>query len=246
MKLKFWKREPDYDDIEFMKPKRKKETIGSASDKILIRRMKKQPDGFGLEIAMRHRGLEKEKPQNLKEMMKEQVELRKLTREYFGYEEGQPDSGMLGKLLNSDMAKAFAEATAQNLAKMMAPQMQKQMQQQEQQAQIAQSQAEQQALAQPEQQQLPQETIRMPKLDELLPYLEEEPQDVISMLKEREDEQARLWLTLLSKSSYRQICQLLRPVQEKNPELESLIGDLLHEDREKWWRELLEAAKRAI
>lgn len=46
MRLKFWKREPDYDDIEFVKPKRPRETLSQTAEKIIQRRMKADPDGY--------------------------------------------------------------------------------------------------------------------------------------------------------------------------------------------------------
>ena len=35
MRLKFWKKEPDYDDIEFVKPRRPRETLSQTAEKIL-------------------------------------------------------------------------------------------------------------------------------------------------------------------------------------------------------------------
>lgn len=46
MRLKFWKKEPGYDDIEFVKPKRPRETLFQTAERIIQRKMLADPDGY--------------------------------------------------------------------------------------------------------------------------------------------------------------------------------------------------------
>ena len=234
MRLRFWKKDEDYFE-EMPRVKRPRETLAQLSEKLIMKQMKADPT-YGLQIAEKVKKVAKVEDKSLLSQVKELRQIQSALRELGVGVEGEGQQGMLAGLFDRETVKTILATIVQTLSK---------------QGQAL-SQAEQPTLAQSEQPQLTaptDETIPMPSLTELLPYLEEEPESVISMLKERQqagDEQGILWLNLLSKSSYRQICQLLRPVQEQNPELETLIGSLLHESREKWWRELLEGAKRAV
>ncbi|MBA7472057.1 hypothetical protein ES707_07377 [subsurface metagenome] len=235
MRFKFWQRQPDFFE-EMPRGKRPRETLTQLSEKLIMKQMKANPT-YGLQMAEKVKKVAKVEDKSLLSQVKELRQIQTALRELgVGGEEQQ---GMLAGLFDRETIQTILATIVQALGKgQPLPQIQQPPQQEQ--------------LSQPERQQLTQptdETIRMPSLSELLPYLEMPPEDVVALLKERQeagDEQAILWLNLLSKSSYKQICQLLRPVQETNPELESLIFSLLHESREKWWRELLEGVKRAI
>lgn len=82
-----WQKEPIY--LESEKPKRAKETVRSVGDKLLIRQMKKQPDGFGLEMAKKEHGTPSEaKGGTTSELMKQLRELREFDNEFFGSDSG--------------------------------------------------------------------------------------------------------------------------------------------------------------
>ncbi len=230
MRWKFWEQPDFYGEIP--RAKRPRETLTQLSEKLIMKQMKADPN-YGLQIAEKVKKVAKVEDKSLLSQVKELRQIQTALRE-LGVGEEEQGSSMLMQILQ---------------ALPMVPQLLDQLRQSQAQQPQVQQPPQPDQLTQPEQQQLTQptdETIPMPSLAELLPYLEEEPESVISMLKERQeagDEQGKLWLNLLSKSSYKQICQLLRPIQEKSPEL---IADLLHESREKWWRALLEAAQRAV
>lgn len=233
MNWKFWQRQPDFYE-EMPRAKRPRETLTQLSEKLIMKQMKQDAE-YGLQMAEKVKKVAKVENKTLLSQVKELRQLQTALREL----------GVGGEEQGSSILMQILQALP------IVPQLLDQLRQSQAQQPQVQHPPQQEQLSQPEQQQLTtptDETIRMPSLSELLPYLEEEPESVISMLKERQqagDEQAILWMNLLSRSSYKQICQLLRPIQEKSPELETLIGSLLHESREKWWRELLEAAKRA-
>lgn len=232
MRWKFWQRQPDFFE-EMPRAKRPRETLTQLSEKLIMKQMKQNAE-YGLQIAEKVKKVAKVEDKTLLSQVKELRQIQTALRELGVGGEGE-GQGILSGLFDRETIQTILATIIQALGKgqPLPP-------------------VEQPTLTQPERQQLTaptDETIRMPSLSELLPYLEEEPQDIISMLKERQqagDEQAILWMNLLSKSSYKQICQLLRPIEQQNPELETLIGQLLHESRESWWRELLDGVKRAV
>ncbi len=232
MRWKFWQQPDFYEEIP--RAKRPRETLTQLSEKLIMKQMKQDAE-YGLQMAEKVKKVAKVENKTLLSQVKELRQIQTALREL----------GVGGEEQGSSILMQILQALP------MVPQLLDQLRQSQAQQSQVQQPPQPEQLSQPEQPQLtqPTEEIPMPSLGELLPYLEEEPESVISMLKERQeagDQQAILWLNLLSKSSYRQICSLLRPVQEKSPELETLIGSLLHESREKWWRELLDGAKRAV
>lgn len=85
--MKFpWSKESIY--LEPEKPKRAKETVKSVGDKILIRQMKKQPDGFGLEMAKKEHGTPEAKAGSVSELMHQMRELKEFENEFTGNESG--------------------------------------------------------------------------------------------------------------------------------------------------------------
>ena len=44
---------------------RKKETLSSVSEKLLVRKMKRDPDGFGIEVAMKKMGVSEKQSKSL-------------------------------------------------------------------------------------------------------------------------------------------------------------------------------------
>ena len=237
--------------------------IRELSKRLVAKQMRNDPE-FGLQVAMRELKYEQEPVYEPEEGgVEEKRPVREIVRDVKDIlglaEELKPGSGTGGPIW-SQLINSIGQGVGQTLGQALEPMAKKllvQIQQQQTgqpQQQIQQqqqlSQAEQPQLTKPPQPKLPEttETINVPHLDELMPYLEEEPQDIIAMLKERReagDTQAELWLKLLSKGSYKQVCALLRSLQEQNPQLESLLADLLHENREQWWRALLKTAQEA-
>lgn len=85
--MKFpWHREPI--ELELEKPKRQKETVRSVGDKLLIRQMKKQPDGFGLEMAKKEHGTPEAKAGTVSELMHQMRELKEFENEFIGSDSG--------------------------------------------------------------------------------------------------------------------------------------------------------------
>ena len=98
------------------KPKKPKETLASVSEKILIRRMKKQPDGFGTDVALRQKGLTDTKG-TLKEQLKELKEFKELGVEFFGGgKEGK--GGLIDSILNSKFAVRLADGMMTKMEQM--------------------------------------------------------------------------------------------------------------------------------
>lgn len=231
MRWKFWQRQPDFYE-EMPRAKRPRETLTQLSEKLIMKQMKQNAE-YGLQIAEKIKKVAKVEDKSLLSQVKELRQIQTALRELGVGGEGE-GQGILSGLFDRETIQTILATIIQALGKgqPLPP-------------------VEQPQLTQPEQPQLtqPTEEIPMPSLSELLPYLEMPAEDVVALLKERQqagDEQAILWMNLLSKSSYKQICQLLRPIEQQNPELETLIGSLLHESREKWWRELLDGVKRAV
>lgn len=232
MNWKFWQRQPDFYE-EMPRAKRPRETLTQLSEKLIMKQMKQNAE-YGLQIAEKIKKVAKVENKTLLSQVKELRQIQTALRELGVGGEGE-GQGILSGLFDRETIQTILATIIQALGKgQPLPRV------------------EQPSLTQPAQQQLTQstdETIPMPSLSELLPYLEMPPEDVVALLKERQqagDQQAILWMNLLSRSSYKQICQLLRPIQEQNPELETLIGSLLHESRESWWREILDGVKRAV
>ncbi|MFH1031631.1 MAG: hypothetical protein V1767_03580 [Chloroflexota bacterium] len=86
MKLNpFSRKDAGQEVVPVRRGKYKKATFGTIADKILIKKMKQDPN-FGLELAKKYRGLDSEKgqPQDIKQLLKQQVELKELISELTG------------------------------------------------------------------------------------------------------------------------------------------------------------------
>jgi hypothetical protein len=230
MKFKFWQREPEYFSDEELKPK-KKETFASVSDKVLIKRMKKD-SAFGIEMAMRYKGLEREKPQGIKEKLKEEIELRKLFKDYLGKE---PDTkgGWLSSLVDKDSVKLILSIVAKQMGMTLEP-----------------SPAEEpKQLEQETEQEVPKLAAPKPgkqvDLRELTPYLDYEPENVIKELVAKGsqgDNQSMYWISFLRNQTYDSITMQLSLLAQ-HPQYSAIAKELLLEQRREWIEKLLESAK---
>jgi len=226
MRLKFWQKPQEYYEEE-LKPK-KKETFASVSDKILIKRMKKD-DTFGIEMAMRYKGLEREKPESLQEKLKEEVELRKILKDLFGKEEAK--GSFLANLIDKDTIKLALSMFAKQMGVGVEPE---------------------EAPKQLERQEIPRLAAPKPRkqkkqvdLNDLTPYLDYQPEEVIKELANKAsegDKQARQWLTFLGEQSYEGITMQLSLLAQ-HPQYSVIAKELLLENRKEWIEKLLELAK---
>lgn len=220
--------------IEEEKPK-KKETFSSVSDKILIKRMKKD-NTFGIEMAMRYKGLDKEKPESFKEKLKEEVELKKLMKEYFGKEGGGGEGSWLSKLLDKETFSLILAIAASQLGIDV--------------SKLQQGQGEAVGqIEQPKQPQLsaPKAKPKLKKLsiNDLIPYLDYEPEEVIKELADKAsagEQQAMLWLYHLKGQTYEGLVTELS-IFTQYPEYSVIANQLLSEERKPWLEKLLELTK---
>jgi len=76
-----WRKQPEGNEVVVLKGERKKETLIQTAEKILQRKMKRDPDGYGLEAAERIRGIRHEAPKTLSDFMTELRQYKAALRE---------------------------------------------------------------------------------------------------------------------------------------------------------------------
>lgn len=238
MNWRFWRTEPEYIEDEEARPKRKAETLKSVSEKLLIRRMKKQPDTFGIEVAQRTMGVSKD--EGIAELMKQMRELRKFEGEFGS--KGGGESWL--KQLGSGIAEGFAPVVADIIQNIAAKQPKLQPRPQlGQQPTLQQGQPEEAPQQQPEPQVEPQvepEEARF-SLEHINEVLNLSPKQAVIRLEQYNAD----WLSLLSDHTYETFIEAVR-LWPKNELTTPLIDELLKETRKEWIEEVLAEAKQAV
>lgn len=235
MKLKFWEKDHHGDDAMYyeQRTKRPRETLTQTAEKLIQRKMKKDPDGYGLEAAEKLKGMSKPEPKTVREFLSELRE----------YRSAMKDAGLEGE------GGSILQTVIKTVAEAMAPVIQHRLMEQQQRPQAAQ---QQQALgpAVPRLQPLQPKAERQAteaKLEALLPLLELQSGEFVEALSDSAgdgDEQSRLWLFLLANTSYEGLVSGLSPLRA-NPDYCSYIDELTSPDRREWLENVITSAKGA-
>jgi len=236
--FKFWKRQEPEEYV--LEPrKRGRETLAQTAEKIIQRKMKKDPDGYGLEAAEKLKGMRHPEPKTVSDFLRELKEYRQAMREAGLESEGKENmlslivktaGDIIGPVIQQKMLEA--QGTTQVVTEM-PPSIEEK--------------PKQPSLPQPEPKRQPKQEQPGASLSELVGYLDYEPQDIIADLVERynnQDTQAALWLGVLGGKSYDEVIALLQPLAGY-PEFASVVEELMSEDRREWLEKLLELAKQS-
>jgi len=221
MRWKFWEK-PEYYIEDEVKSKKKPETLASVAEKLLIRKMKRDPDDYGLTAAERIKNIGKPEEKSLVGQLKELKQTQDLLRQLGG------ESG--GSWLK-EIGKSFAEAIAPTIGEII-------------QSKASQLPANRPQLdvgqPEPEPKPQPQRTEQF-EFTDLVQVMDFEPQDAIGQLAQLNP----TWVEMLARSDYSSFISLL----EKVPSAEAtdkFLRELLTADRQKWVEALIDAAKMVV
>lgn len=244
MKLKFWEKQPQFYEEEV--PARKRETLASLSDKLIMKEMKQNPD-YGLKVAERVKHISKDEGASLTGQLKEYKQLQDLLKGIAGGGEGS------GSLLR-DVIQAIPQVLAMVPQFMpQAPQFQQpQMQQPSPMPKLTSpqptpaepTQAEpsppQPTSPQPQQaeQAIPEEPVTIGQLTEVLDL---EPEDAIEVLKQDYPG----WLKVLSIQTVDGIFAQIMPLRDTSPEITEVVDRLTSKEGKKWLGSVIKLAKSA-
>lgn len=257
------------------KPKRQKETVKSVGDKILIRQMKKQPDGFGLEMAKKEHGTPSEaKAGTTSELMNQMRELKDFEAEFMGDTNtggGKKRRGGKGgmwsgegtwisEVLNSQIVMQLASQltmflrrankSAQDIGAMAPPPgMVTVIDAQGQIAQVPEESLKQLGAGTPTAsppkklsvKEKPAKQIALPDADEMLAFLEYEPEALVEELRQRynaNDELAAYAISFLPTMTYKKLVTMIEPYQEHD-KYGVVVKELLLETRREWLEKVL-------
>ena len=203
MRFPWQKREEDQEFYEEEKPKKPRETLTQTADKIIQRKMKQDPDGYGIIASERIKRISHPEPKTIKDWLKELREYKELMTEMGG------EGGGGGTFIQNALAILKELPGALAALKQMTPE---QMQQITQQGQV-QGQAQQIRLQQAQQQvQIqPPKTLEL-KLDALMPLIELSPEECWQELQNRGE---MGWIGYLSATSLEEIEALLNKIAEE-------------------------------
>lgn len=218
-----WKKTSD--EIVFEeKPKKPKETLAQVADKILIRKMKRDPDGYGLQAAERIKNIGKEESKSLAAQLKELRETQRLLHE-LGSAEG---SGSWLKELGIGVAQALAPHIGQVIQNL---------QNQPQRTQLP-------SFSVPQIEQGTQASAQERTEKQTLPFaqlvgiLDLEPHEAVAVLAEVNPQ----WVAFLSTQTYEGLVEILQQVPTTE-ETKPYIEQLLSKDRQKWLKAVIQEAR---
>lgn len=237
MNWRFWETKPEYLEEGEERPKKAKETLKQTAEKLVQRKMKKDPEGYGLVASEKLLNMTKEESKSLASQLKDHRELQKTLQELGG---GGGESWL--KQLGEGIASAVAPYLGEIVQKIAAKQPQLQ---QGRQPQLGQQPALQQA--QPEATPEEAEAVREePKADEVfIPELERllelEPEQAAARLQQLNPE----WIRFLGTQTHEDLFALLQKLP-RNQENEQYIEELLSEKRRSWLKELINECRKLI
>jgi len=210
--MKFpWQKAPEF----FIEEKQKKprETLASVADKLLIRKMKRDPDGYGIEAAKKIKGMRRDESKGVIEQLKEFRELKKVLADLGG--EGGGGGGILQTIIEN--LPAIIQTLPQAIG--------------------AVQQSPQVSSPQPKLVEMPKE--EPVNLSDLTQYLDMEPEQAFEELKSRYPQ----WVSVLKLQSYGGIIKQLEQFRGTKPELDSIIDKLASDEGKKWLQMMLKLAK---
>lgn len=220
-------------ELFFERGKKPKETLTQTAEKLLIRRMKKDPDGYGLQAAERIKNISRAEPKTLGDFLKELREYKSAMRE--AGLEAEKTQSIFSEIIQGLIKQApeIIQVFRQN-ANIQAN------------SEPALKEASPQELEQPKQlkSKKPKVVVKMEKIISLMSLSPEEAAAELKQLAIDGDQQGQLWLGLLSNLNYEGIVGLLLPMQEK-PEYSEYVHRLLSPDRKEWIEKVLDCAKSA-
>ena len=238
MHWKFWERPEEYLEETAKPPRAKAQTLKQTAERIVQRKMKKDPEGYGLVASEKLLSMTKEETKSLASQLKEHRELQKTLQDL----SGGGGQGWL-KELGSGVAQALAPYLGE----------------------IVQNLATKQARGQPlienrEQPRLPKAESR-PEVEtapevEKAPETEPEPQfslehinDVLALSPKqavvRLEQYNAEWLTLIAEYNYENFLEAVK-LWEKTPLTEPLIKELLSKGRKEWIESVIEEARNTL
>ena len=198
---------------------RKRETLRQVSEKILIRKMRKDPDGFGIEVAKRVTGAHEPEPRSVMSQLKELKELKSAITEL-----SDGESGGIWKDVMSVIATTLPETL-------------KQMQPQQTQQQPVIN----KPLQQVEYRQIDKPPKEPPKvsLANLTELIDKTPEDAYQALKGLYPQ----WIDLLKLMTVDELIAQVRQFQDTTPEVIDVIEKFESEDGRTWLEKLINLAK---
>lgn len=233
MKLPWRKQESENEVYLGEKPKKKKETLVSVAEKILIRKMK-QDSEYGIEIAEKVKRMSRPEPKTVSDFLKELKEYRSVMKE--AGLEGGGDKGMLRQILEvlPSIPALLQEARQlqQSMPQGMPP---------PQPAQIYQPPVQQIAEVQP---QIEQQKKKSPKftlkLEEVMDLLMLTPQQAWQTLHDRGEEG---WIKYLSTNSFEDLVKALENIADR-PEYSQYMNNIKDflKQQHAWLQGLVEIA----
>jgi len=212
MRFKFWEREPEY--YEEPPPKKKPETLSTLADKLIMKKMKADPDGYGLTAAERIKHISKEESKGIVEQLKEFRELKKVLTDLGGGGEG--GSSLLKDIISvlPDILQALPQAMG--AVKQQLPQIEPY-----------------------EPPKLPKAEQEPVNISDLTKFLDEPPEAVLEQLRQ----QYPGWIPVLKVQNYAGIMKQLEPFRNSSPEVQEIIAKLESDAGKEWLKQVLKWVK---
>lgn len=255
MRLRFrlpWQRQEFYLEGEG-RPLRKKETLKQTAEKIIQRKMKRDADGYGLRAAEKLTGIEKEEGKSLAEQIKTLKEVKNFLKD-LGGGEGKSTFGEIISILPEVMPSVIQLVLGLR-GQALPPGQPGQPTLEEGEYVPPVPQIEQPKPIKPIKPikpPKPPKVIKPPpvkppqaQLSELLPYLEDTPENAVEALKEQvvvNNYQAIVWFSLMRTKSYEELVSLLQPFKE-NETYGEAVNKLLAKGKGKWFKTFIELVK---
>jgi len=223
-----WQKQPEGNEVVVLKGERKKETLTQTAERIIQRRMKKDPDGYGLEAAERIKGIRHEAPKTLSDFMAELRSYKAALREV-GLDTEAGNKNVLGQIMEAVAA----------LPKLIQEARQVQSQMQAQGYQVPQS-IQQPQLSKP--QEKAKSSLEAP-LPALVDMLSVTPEEAVEFLKKEPG-----WLGIFRGKTPGEIIEMIRPFTshpEHREHVQALISRLESEEGQKWLEQVVKLVKSA-
>jgi hypothetical protein len=232
MKLPWQKQEPEFFVEE--RPKKPRETLTQTADKLIQRKMKRDPDGYGLQAAEKIKGINRPEPKTVREFLAELREYRAAMNEA-GLEGGAENKGLLQQFLEvlPSLPALLAEAR----------QFQQGMPQNYQQPPPEVEEKQREQLQQPKLQQKPKSEPLAAPLPTLVELMSLTPQEAFEALKSEPG-----WLGILKDKNPDELVAMIQPLtnhREQGQHVQVLIEYLESENGKNWLEELTNLIKNA-
>lgn len=222
-----WKKQESEEGVYFVRSKKPKETLAQTADKLIQRRMKKDPDGYGIAAAERIKGIHHEAPKTVKDFLRELKEYREIMSEA-GLTEGGGGKSLLREIIEvlPALPQLLQEARQlqqsvphqQSPVRQIAHQMQPKLQQPE---------------PEPDREEVP--------LMPLISVISLTPEEAFGKLQSEPG-----WLAVLKSNTPDGIVEMVRPFTnhpEHGGQVQLLIDHLQSEEGKEWLQNIIELVK---